>query len=417
MASANGSVGGLGYLTTAYPSVSHTFIRREILALEKMGHTVDRFAIRCGTVADDAEDISEKRKTFHLLNQPRAWIAKAVLTTFMHSPLSTWRAFREAVRLSSASERGLFRHLAYLFEALAFAHEFRSRGISHIHVHFGTNAAAIAMLVDIIGDATFSMTVHGPDEFDATLGLSLGRKMTASRFTVAISSYCASQLMRWAQPCDWEKIRIVHCTVDDQWFDSTGTVEPGNNTYVAVGRLSAQKGHFLLVEALELAIKRGFSGRVVLVGDGELRDSLQRKIDSHGIADRITVTGWCSGNDVRRYIKDSRALLLPSFAEGLPMVLMEAMALQRPVIATAIAGIPELVRHGREGWLTIAGDKESFVDALMEAQDTDLEVIWRMGRAGRERVMDRHGADQQARVLSALFTERTSIQLNNRSAR
>ena len=288
------------------------------------------------------------------------------------------------------------------------------RNAGHPHA---TNAAAIAMLVDIIGDATFSMTVHGPDEFDATLGLSLGRKMTASRFTVAISSYCASQLMRWAQPAEWEKIRIVHCTVDDQWFDSTGTVEPGNNTYVAVGRLSAQKGHFLLVEALELAIKRGFSGRVVLVGDGELRDSLQRKIDSHGIADRITVTGWCSGNDVRRYIKDSRALLLPSFAEGLPMVLMEAMALQRPVIATAIAGIPELVRHGREGWLTIAGDKESFVDALMEAQDTDLEVIWRMGRAGRERVMDRHGADQQARVLSALFTERTSIQLNNRSAR
>jgi colanic acid/amylovoran biosynthesis glycosyltransferase len=396
---------GLAYLTTAYPSVSHTFIRREILGLESLGHSIQRFAIRPGTRSNDPQDVAEEALTTHLLSLPRMALARHSLRGLWLGRGKVLSALRLTWRLSSASERGLLRHAAYLVEALGLRSIFSERDIQHVHVHFGTNAAAVALLVKTLGGPGFSITVHGPDEFDAAIGLSLSIKLKEATFAVAISNYCASQLRRWAAFEDWSRIHVVRCTVDDEWFLSANGVADSASTFVTVGRLSGQKGQMLLIEAFAAAISRGLRGNLVLVGDGELRAALETRIGELGLRDRVAITGWATGAQVRDALLDARALVLPSFAEGLPMVLMEAMALQRPVVASLIAGVPELVRDGKDGWLIVAGDKAQLVDALLDVEKTTGDALRQMGRDGQIRVKALHSTDGEVRKLDALFQD------------
>jgi colanic acid/amylovoran biosynthesis glycosyltransferase len=395
--------GGLAYLTTAYPSVSHTFIRREILGLERLGYSIQRFAIRPGTASRDPEDIAEEKVTTHLLSLSRLALASQCFRGLWLSRGRSLRALLMTMQLSRASERGLLRHLAYFAEALALRSIFEQRGIRHVHVHFGTNASAVALLARILGGPGFSMTVHGPDEFDAAIGLSLSIKMHAARFTVAISSYCASQLLRWARFEDWSRIHIVRCTVGEDWFLAATTLPDSASGFVSVGRLSGQKGQMLLIEAFGEAVSRGLRGNLVLIGDGELRAPLEARIAELKLGTRVLITGWATGAEVRKSLLDSRVLVLPSFAEGLPMVLMESMALQRPVIASQITGIPELVRDGLDGWLIVAGDKNQLVEALLQASLAPVDELRRMGHQGQTRVRALHSTDTEVRKLDALF--------------
>lgn len=403
MASPDAGTTGLAYLTTAYPSVSHTFIRREILGLEQLGFPIQRYAIRRGTLSGDPDDIAEESKTVHLLSAGRLRLLWLAARGSLAARFKVLTALRTTLRLSRASERGLLRHLAYLFEALALLTLFRQRKVRHVHVHFGTNAAAVALLVKQLGGPTFSMTVHGPDEFDAAIGLSIGAKIAEASFTVAISSYCASQLRRWAKFTDWPRIHVVHCTVGGDWFEAATPVADSARDFVSVGRLSAQKAQILLVDAFADAVSRGVEGRLVLVGDGELREAIEARIRARSIQDRVTITGWATGSQVRDWLLRSRALVLPSFAEGLPMVLMEAMALQRPVIATQIAGIPELVRGGVDGWLVIAGDHDALVDAFVTAGAADIGTIRELGAQAQQRVRARHSTATEVAKLAERF--------------
>jgi colanic acid/amylovoran biosynthesis glycosyltransferase len=394
---------GLAYLTTAYPSVSHTFIRREILGLERMGHSVQRFAIRPGTTSRDPEDIAEEKMTTRLLSLSNFTLLRHFAHGVLLARSRLLPALRTTLQLSRASERGLLRHLAYFIEGLALRSIFSERGIRHVHVHFGTNAAAVALLTRTLGGPGFSMTVHGPDEFDAAIGLSLSIKMRAARFTVAISNYCASQLRRWARFEDWDRIHVVRCTVGEDWFQAATPMPDSATDFVTVGRLSGQKGQMLLIEAYGEALGRGLRGNLILIGDGELRAPLEARIAELKLQDLVSITGWATGAEVRRALLESRALVLPSFAEGLPMVLMESMALQRPVIASLITGIPELVRNGLDGWLIVAGDKEQLVQALLDASLAPTEKLRKMGLQGQARVLALHSTDIEARKLDALF--------------
>jgi glycosyltransferase involved in cell wall biosynthesis len=403
MASPDGTVAGLAYLTTAYPSVSHTFIRREILGLEQLGFCIQRFAIRSGTLSADPDDIAEDAKTFHLLGAGPVRLMLLAARGALLARLKTINALRTTLRLSRASERGLLRHLAYLIEALALLVLFRKGSVRHVHVHFGTNAAAVAMLAKQLGGPTFSMTVHGPDEFDAAIGLSIGKKIAEASFTIAISSYCASQLRRWAAFADWPRIHIVRCTVGSDWFDAASPADESARDFVTVGRFSAQKGQILLIDAFADAVSRGVEARLVLVGDGELRAAIEARIRARNLDERVTITGWATGAQVRDWLLRSRALVLPSFAEGLPMVLMEAMALQRPVIATQIAGIPELVRNGIDGWLVTAGDHDALVDAFVAAGTADIATIRKLGTHAQQRVLSRHTTAAEVAKLADLF--------------
>jgi glycosyltransferase involved in cell wall biosynthesis len=397
----------IAYLTTAYPAISHTFIRRELLEIERRGHEVHRFSIRPHLAAPvDPTDKAELAKTLHILRQPKSRLISALAKIVVTQPGKTLAAFKHTLELAKSSERGLLRHVAYIAEAAFLLGEVRRRGIEHIHVHFGTNAAAVAMLVREMGGPPFSITVHGgPSEFDAPIGLSLGDKIRAAEFICAITDYCAAQLRRWVGSEHWDKIKIIHCTVGEQFFQAAAPMDPSANTLVCIGRLAPQKGHLMLVDAFAQAINSGVDARLVMCGDGDLRPEIERRAAAAGIQDRIEFTGWIDEAEVRRRLLFSRCMILASFAEGLPMVIMEAFALGRPVISTTIAGIPELVVPGVNGWLVTAGRSDQTAEAIRAVMATPVPRLQEMASAGRQMVLEQHNTTIEGEKLERLFLE------------
>ena len=394
----------LAYLTTEYPKVSHTFIRREILELERRGHEVLRLAIRDpgDAIADDADRL-EAGRTIHFMKLSKWEILAKVAQTGLSGPFRWIAALRMTLAMSKASERGLLRHLAYLAEAAVLLRILSAHHIKHVHVHFGTNAAAVARLIRCLGGPTYSLTIHGPVEFDAPLGFSLAEKAEDAAFVVAISNFCFAQLCRWVSPTHWHKIHVVHCSVDDSFFEPVVPVDGSSRMFLNIGRLSAEKGQLLLLEAMKHLIADVPDAKLVLAGDGKLRSFIEERILILGLQRHVELTGWLDESEVKSYIRKARALVQPSFAEGLPVVIMEALALGRPVISSSIAGIPELVRADENGWLVTAGNVEDLVGALHKALRAPVDQLTAMGQAGRERVRAQHRVSTEVSVLEALL--------------
>jgi colanic acid/amylovoran biosynthesis glycosyltransferase len=395
----------VAYLTSFYPHGSHSFIRREIAGVEEHGVTVERFSIRRPAGLVDPADIAEAGRTTVLLAAGGLKIFAATVAVALVHPCRFLQALRLAVRLGRRSPRGVGRHLIYLAEACLLLRLMRERGAVHLHAHFGTNPAAIALLARTVGGPPYSFTVHGPDEFDNPQAESLGDKIAGAKFAVAVSSFGRSQLYRWANPADWGRIQVIHCGLDGAFLGADLVHVPTAPRLICVGRLAEQKGQLILLQALARLAGEGVAFELVLAGDGPLRPVIESEIARLGLAGRVWITGWLSGTDVRREIEAARGLVLPSFAEGLPVVLMEALALGRPVVSTFVAGIPELVHDGVHGWLVPAGDVEQLTDAIRELLTTPPERLAAMGKAGAARVAERHDAGREAGRLAELFLE------------
>lgn len=394
----------LAYLTSEYPKVSHTFIRREIQEIERLGHHVLRLAIRrAGAALVDAADFAEAERTHYCLDQPWPRLAAATLRVATRRPLAFLSALALASAMSRASERGWLRHLAYLVEAAHLLEVLERANVQHVHVHFGTNPAAVARLIRCLGGPGYSFTAHGPDEFDAPIGLSLGAKIAEARFVVAISRYGSAQLRRWVGAEHWPRLHIVHCSAGPRFFAEAAPIRADSNLLVCVGRLSAQKGQLVLLEAFARLLKQGWDARLVLAGDGELRAPIEQRIRSLGIGDRVEITGWVDEAEVCAWLRAARGLVLASFAEGLPVVIMEALALGRPVVTTDVAGIPELVRDGQTGWLVPPADPEALATAMAELLASPLERLEEMARFGASQARLHHSAASEARKLETLF--------------
>ncbi len=401
----------LGYLINTYPRASHTFVRREIQALERIAVPVHRFAMRSDRDAlVDAADIAEDYRTEHVLEMGLFRLLTTAFGWMLTHPASTTVALAKAWACGArgaggpAGTGGRLRHLIYLVEAAYIARRCRDLGIAHLHAHFGTNSATVALLAQALAGPQFSFTVHGPEEFDAPLALSLRQKIESAAFVVAISSFGRSQLCRWVGAQHWDKIKVVHCGIEPDRFPQPVPLPGGGPHLVAVGRFSAQKGFALLIEALAISAPSLPDLRLTLVGDGEMRTEIKGLIDKFGLGPRITLTGWQDEGGVRKALDAAQALILPSFAEGLPMVLMEAMANGRPVIATAIAGVPELVNRD-SGWIVPAGDAMALATAIHALSQMPPDRLAEMGRAARARVFERHDIDHLASALAAHFRE------------
>ncbi len=394
----------VAYLVNQYPKVSHSFIRREIHALERQGVEVLRVAVRGwdDALADPA-DVAERSVTRYLLQGGWMPPLRAALRSASTQPGRFAAALRLAWSMWRRSDRTLFHHVAYLIEASQLAEWLAGERITHLHAHFGTNPAEVAMLAHALGGPPFSFTVHGPEEFDHPVALGLGEKGRRAAFVVAISSFGRSQLYRWLPQTHWARVQVVHCGLEPAFHQGVTSETGAGPRLVCVGRLCEQKGQLLLVEALQRVIARGQACELVLAGDGEMRAEIEALIERHRLQAHVRITGWIGSAQVRDEILAARALVLPSFAEGLPVVIMEAMALRRPVITTFVAGIPELVRDGTNGWLVPAGDVEALADAMVACLDAAPDALARMGAAAHERVLARHDVDREAAKLVALF--------------
>lgn len=394
----------VAYLVNQYPKVSHSFIRREILALERQGIEVQRIAVRGwdGDLADPA-DRRERERTRYLMREGLGPLVPAAARALQAEPARFGAALALAARMGWRADRPLPVHGVYLAQACRLLQWLRESGATHLHAHFGTNPAEVAMLTHALGGPPWSFTVHGPEEFDRPVALHLGEKLRRAAFAVAVSSYGRSQLYRWVEHRHWYKLHVVHCGLDPDFLAAQPLPPAAAPRLVCVGRLCEQKGQLLLLQAAARLMQRGVDFELVLAGDGEMRGEVQALIDTLGLAGRVRITGWISGADVREHLLAARALVLASFAEGLPVAIMEAMALRRPVIATMVAGIPELVRDGEHGWLVPAGDVEALASAMQACLRLEPDALARMGEAARRCVLERHDVDVEAARLAALF--------------
>lgn len=369
-----------------------------------MGIRVARFSIRSleSELVDEVDKL-EQELTQVVLGIGKVGLLLALIRVAITRPVRFLIAFWLMLQVGRHSERGILRHFAYLAEACVLLRWFSDLGIAHVHAHFGTNSTTVAMLCHVLGGPPYSFTVHGPEEFDKVQTISLTEKINRAAFVVAVSSFGKSQLYRWCEREHWAKIHVVHCGVDKLFLKQPHVPIPDQPRLVSVGRLCEQKGQLLLIEAASRLAAEGLPFKLVLVGDGPLRPQIETLIAQNGLQEHIEITGWASNSEVQQQILASRAMVLPSFAEGLPVVIMEALALERPVISTYVAGIPELVEPGTCGWLVPPGSVEALTAAMRTALLLPVEKLEQMGRLGAERVALEHDAEREASKLAALF--------------
>lgn len=398
----------LAYLTSQYGRASDTFIRNEVQELRALGHVVHTFSVRrpeaSQVVSDEVRE--EQRRTLYLLDRGALGLASALLHGLLTRPIATFRTLRRAWGVAAPGLGSRLRHLAYAAEALLLARELRSRRVEHLHNHLAEASAVVAMLAAPLAGIRFSLTVHGPYEFFRAEQWRLGEKIAASAFTCCISEFCRSQCMVFAPPSAWERLELVRCGVEKAFLAEPPTPVPDVARFVCVGRLCAEKGQLLLVDAAARLAPRWPELEITLVGDGPQRRAIEQRIAELGVARHVRIVGWQDGAAVRAELLRSRAFVLPTFAEGLPVVVMEALALHRPVITTWVAAIPELVVPGECGWLVPPGSVDALVAALEAALSQPVARLAEMGRCGAWRVAQRHDPAREAARLAAVIARR-----------
>lgn len=397
------------YLINQYPKVSHSFIRREIIALEEQGITIHRVAIR-GWDADIADKLDEveRSKTSYLLLGGVKSILISGFRAFIKKPFLFISALKKVFLFSSGSEKNFFYHLIYLLEACKLVELCKQQNSNHIHAHFGTNSSELAYFAHALGGIDFSFTVHGPEEFDKPVTLHLSEKLTRAKFVAAISNFTRSQLFRWVEYKDWNKIHVVHCGLDRSFFAETESniaVSTEYRNLLCIGRLCEQKGQLLLVEAIKRVIEKGINVHLTLAGDGEMRTEVEALIKRYNLNDFVMITGWISSDEVKVLLHKADAMVLPSFAEGLPVAIMEAMACRTPVLSTYIAGIPELVQNSVNGWLFPAGSIDQIVTTIEEFMSTSEEQLEAICESAYRSVLEHHSIDTEAAKLVNLFRQ------------
>lgn len=400
----------LAYLTSAYGRTSDTFIRNEVKQLRRMGFTVHTFSIRRPPLDGSAgEDVrTEQANTEYLLAGGAARLLAGAARSAVAHPGRFLAAVALAQKCSPPGVKPRLWHLAYAVEAAYLAGRLRAKGVQHLHNHIGQNSATVAMLAAQIAGIPHSLTVHGPEDFDEPMQIALGEKVRRSAFTVAITSFTGSQLWRWVESSHWDKVHVVHCGVDETFLKHPATPPPNNRRLISIGRLSEQKGQTLLVRAAALLAREGVEFELAFVGDGPLRPQLESEIAATQLQEKVRLLGWKNSREVRDELLASRALVMSSFAEGLPVVIMEALALGRPVLSTAIAGVPELVRDGVNGWLVPAGSAEALAEGMKRALSTPSDELSRMGRAGAQAVQEGHNLATEVAKLALLFTSQSN---------
>ncbi|MEZ5978690.1 MAG: glycosyltransferase [Planctomycetota bacterium] len=397
----------VAYLVNQYPKTSHAWMRREIEGVIASGVAIDRYSIRrVDEPLVDPGDQRELAATTFLLDRGVHRLLGATLMTALGSPLRFTRTFALAWSVSTHHPRGRLFHFAYLAEACLLERMLRRRPVRHLHAHFGTNSATVAMFVHELGGPEFSFTFHGPEIFESISPRCLREKIHRASFVVAISHHGTSALERWSDPDHWHKLRLVRCGTDGKFLAAPETAPPAEQRVVCVARLSPVKGHLVLLDALARLVEEGFDPKLSLVGDGDFRPAIERRAKALGLESRIRWCGWLDGDGVRDEVLASRLMVLPSFDEGLPVVFMESLALHRPVVSTYIAGIPELIRNGETGWVVPAGSVDHLADALREAFALDDDALMRIARNGADAVRERHDSAREAARLAELFRAR-----------
>jgi glycosyltransferase involved in cell wall biosynthesis len=394
-------------LVSQYPAVTHTFILREIRKLRALGCEIQVVSVRgpdrplAELSADEREEYQRTRAIFEA---GVVGVAGAHLRTLLSRPAGYFAGLLYAVRLAKWDLRQIFLNLMYFGEAVVAGSWIWRRGLTHVHSHF---ASTVELFVARVFPITFSATIHGPDEFNDVSGFYLAEKVARAAFLCGISHYACSQLMRASDPRHWHKLEASPLGVDPSVFLPRPHREnPERFELLCVGRLAPTKGHYILLAAVAQLVGQGRTSlRLRLIGDGPARPGLEHAIRDLKLENFVRLEGSCNQDRVREMYRETDLFALTSFAEGVPVVLMEAMAMEIPCLSTWITGIPELIRHGVDGWLVAPGDAAQVAEALANLIDQP-ELRQRLGKSARARVMEKYDLERNVALLEKIFQRR-----------
>lgn len=361
------TVRAVAYLINVYPSPSHSFIRREIAALESAGWRVHRFSHRRSKLLElDPADAAEQRMTQVLLESNWQRVLASVAIALASRPVAAYRAFLQAMRMARNGDGRFVTHAGYFVLACLLCRSLQAVGCRHIHAHFGTNPAAVALLASRLCKVSYSLTFHGPHEFVVPERLNLRDKIAGASFVAVVSS-SGQRAVEQRYPAWAAKAKLVRCGLDAAWLDEAPTRVPQAPRLLCVARLDPQKNPLLLIAAAKQLEERGVRFQLTLIGDGSLRAQADRRVAELGLSAHVQLFGWATQQQVRQHLRESRALVLASDDEGLPVAIMEAFAAGRPAIATDVGGVRELVETGVTGWLVSPRDAHALANAMEQS--------------------------------------------------
>lgn len=405
----DGKTGGspaIGYLTGIYPRATDTFIQREVASLRSLGFDVVTCTVRRAVTntIPGGEIAAEAARTFGVIEVARnpLRLLSAHLRMLRRKPRRWFSALQLAWTTRPPGLKAGLWQIFYFLEAAVLADHLLNSNVRHLHNHFGDASGSLAMIAAEMAELPFSMTLHGPDVFFEPYRWRLDVKIARAAFVACISYFCRSQAMYFSDEAHWGKLHIIHCGVEPGRYGTRPRAGLTFGHVAFVGRLDPVKGVTLLLDAFAELRARHPQARLTIAGDGKARPNLEAQAEALGLAKAVTFAGYLDAPAVAHLLEEADMLVLPSFAEGLPVVLMEALASRIPVIATQIAGVPELVQDGISGFIVPPGDVAALTDRMDRLlADPDLRAA--MGAAGRARVEAEFDIATEARKLAGLF--------------
>ncbi|MBX7172163.1 MAG: glycosyltransferase family 4 protein [Pyrinomonadaceae bacterium] len=401
----------LAYLVSRYPAISHTFILREILHLKSKGFDICVASVNEPDRAIEnltEEEKSEAQKTYYIKKEGFSGAFRAHFSVFFERPIKYLKGLIYAISLGKTDFRKIVYGLFYFIEAVMLGFWVENRECKHLHVHFATPASTVALIAKKIFDLTFSITVHGPDEFYNVENYLLAEKIAESQFICCIGSFARSQLMQICSPTEWHKFEITPLGVDPAKFTPRQFNENSEIfEIICVGRLVPVKGQHILLKSVKELIDQKYKVHLRLVGDGPDRQSLENYVQENRLQSYVTFEGAVNQDRIRALYAKADIFVLASFAEGIPVVLMEAMAMEIPCVTTHITGIPELIRNNIDGILVAPSDETELALAI-ESLINSPKLRLKIGKAGRKRVIEKYNLEPNTNRLGEVFRTRLS---------
>jgi glycosyltransferase involved in cell wall biosynthesis len=400
----------IAYVVSQYPAASHTFIRREIEALRLRGVDIQTFSVRHPMVTElhSPRDRAEFDSTYYLLPTKPKDLLAAHVVALATRPINYLRVLLLALRHRVPGLRALIWAVFHFAEAIQLARELERRKVRRIHNHFANSGATVGMLAAQFLQLPWSLTLHGISETDYPAGLLLSAKIEAASFVACVSEFGRAQAMRVSSPEHWNKLMIVRCGLNLADLPKKPVNTNTRTRLICVGRLSAEKGHLGLLNAFASVRARNLDAELVLVGDGPERMRIEQAIHTLNLQDVVHLTGVLAEKETLEQIAHADILVLASFMEGLPVVLIEALALGVPVVATRVAGIPELVVHEKEGLLFSPANWDELAENLSRLL-SDSALRGRLAGAGRSKVFSKYNIETAFKPLFSEFTEGGAI--------
>ncbi len=395
----------LGYLVSTYPAISHTFILREIQHLRRDGWEIVSASVNQPDRSLQQMDVYEKKEaelTYGIKAHGVIGALKAVWWAFSIHGLRSMKMLRSSWNMGGTAKP--WKGLAYGVEALMVARWMAQQGVRHLHVHFGNAGATVGLLTKRLNGCHLSLTIHGPDEFDDVPGQHLALKMKEADAVICISQFARSQLMRISDSAHWHKMKVCRLGVDPAQFPLRTKAASEVVQMLCVGRLTPAKCQVLLVQACAQLRDAGLSFHLKMVGAGPDRSRIVDEVALLDLQSHITMTGALNQNEVKEAFAQADVFVLPSLAEGIPVVLMEAMCSGVPCVTTPVNGIPELIEHGVSGLLATPGDVASLT-AQLQRMLSSSDLRKSLAEAARDKVTSDFDLAKNVRLLGDLFQQ------------